>query len=289
MFKTIIKSMRPQQWVKNGLLFTVLVFDQKLFNFTALLHTLSGAILFCLISSSIYYINDLVDIEADRLHPKKKFRPIPSGDISFNTAIVVAVILALIGLTGSFFLDITFGFIVLSYFLMQLLYSFFLKKQPIIDVMIIAAGFLIRIAAGAALVTVDRFSPWLYVCTGLLSLYIGFGKRRAELITLNKTAGDHRIALRSYNLALVEQLITVVSACTLMAYSLYTFSAPNLPDSHIMMLTIPFVAYGIFRYHYLMQVENCGGAPEEMILEDRPLQTTVFLWGIAVIVIYYFL
>ena len=117
----------------------------------------------------------------------------------------------------------------------------------------------------------------------------GFGKRRAELVTLNETAGDHRAVLNSYNLPLVEQLITVVSSSTLMAYSLYTFSAPNLADNHIMMLTIPLVCYGIFRYHYLMQVENCGGAPEEMILEDRPLQITVFLWGIAVIVIYYFL
>jgi len=281
--------MRPQQWVKNALLFTALVFDQKLFDISLLFRTLLGAILFCLVSSSIYYINDLVDIEADRLHPKKKFRPIPSGKIPFNTAIIVAVLLALISLAGSFFLDTSFGFIVLSYFLMQLLYSFFLKKQPIIDVMVIAAGFLIRIAAGAALITVDRFSPWLFVCTGLLSLYIGFGKRRAELVTLNETAGDHRTVLRSYNLPLVEQLITVVSASTLMAYSLYTFSAPNLADSHIMMFTIPFVAYGIFRYHYLMQVEDCGGAPEEMLLEDRPLQITVFLWGIAVVVIYYFL
>ena len=289
MLKAILKSMRPLQWVKNGLLFTALVFDQKLFEITSLFHTLLGAFLFCLISSSIYYINDLVDIEADRLHPKKKFRPIPSGDISFNTAIIIAVTLATISLTGSFLLNINFGFIVLSYFLMQLLYSFFLKKQPIIDVMVIAAGFLIRIAAGAALITVDRFSPWLFVCTGLLSLYIGFGKRRAELVALNETAGDHRAVLKSYNLALVEQLITVVSASTLMAYSLYTFSAPNLADSHIMMLTIPFVAYGIFRYLYLMQVEDCGGTPEEMILEDRPLQITVFLWSIAVVVIYYFL
>ena len=281
--------MRPNQWIKNGLLFAALVFDQKLFLPSALLRTFIGAILFCLISSSIYYINDLIDIESDRHHPKKKFRPIPAGEIPIPTAIGFAILLALISLTGSLILNRNFFFVVLFYFLMQLAYSFILKKQPIIDVMVIAAGFLIRVGAGVVLVTVERFSPWLYVCTGLLSLYIGFGKRRAELVTLNEIAGNHRVALRGYNLALVEQLITVVSACTLMAYSLYTFSASNLPDNHAMMFSIPFVAYGIFRYHYLMQVENYGGAPEELIVKDRPLQIAVLLWGLTVLIIFYLL
>lgn len=289
MLKSIVKSMRPNQWIKNGLLFAALVFDQKLFLPSALLRTFIGAILFCLISSSIYYINDLIDIESDRHHPKKKFRPIPAGEIPIPTAIGFAILLALISLTGSLILNRNFFFVVLFYFLMQLAYSFILKKQPIIDVMVIAAGFLIRVGAGVVLVTVERFSPWLYVCTGLLSLYIGFGKRRAELVTLNEIAGNHRVALRGYNLALVEQLITVVSACTLMAYSLYTFSASNLPDNHAMMFSIPFVAYGIFRYHYLMQVENYGGAPEELIVKDRPLQIAVLLWGLTVLIIFYLL
>ncbi|NSW51933.1 MAG: decaprenyl-phosphate phosphoribosyltransferase [Anaerolineae bacterium] len=289
MVKAWLLSLRPSQWIKNLLILAALVFDRQLFQVQSLLHSLIGVVLFCLVSSSIYQINDLVDREADRNHPKKKFRPIASGALPIPVAITSAIFLGLISLIGAFVLSPGFGQISLLYFILQIAYSFFLKRQPIIDVMVIAFGFLVRVAAGVTLITVERFSPWLYVCTGLLSLYIGFGKRRSELVTLEESAGIHRISLRGYNLPLLDQLITVVSATTLMAYSLYTFSAPNLPENNSMMLTIPFVAYGIFRYHYLIQVEGSGGAPEDIILKDRPLQVTVGLWGISVIVIFYLL
>ena len=289
MFRALIRSFRPQQWLKNFLLLTALVFDRQLFHLPALIHSILGVVCFCMVSSAIYLINDLVDMEADRSHPKKKFRPIASGELPVKVAIAAAVVLSLLSITASFLLSTNFGWVVLFYYLMQLAYSFFLKRQPIIDVMIIALGFLVRVGAGVTLITVERFSPWLYVCTGLLSLYIGFGKRRAELLALAENAGNHRVALRGYNLPLVDQLITVVSSTTLMAYSLYTFSAPNLPANYAMMLTIPFVAYGIFRYHYLMQVEGSGGAPEEIVFKDRPLQITVLLWGLTVLSVYYFL
>ncbi|MBN2048750.1 MAG: decaprenyl-phosphate phosphoribosyltransferase [Anaerolineaceae bacterium] len=289
MFKALIKTMRPQQWTKNVIVLAALVFDRKLLNFDALIETLIGFLIFCLISSAVYIINDLIDAEADRQHPKKKFRPIAAGDLSPRAAIIATILLLLFGLPLAFLVEPAFGIIILLYFLMQLTYSLKLKQQPIIDVMIIAAGFLLRVASGVVLVDVERFSPWLYVCTGLGALYIGFGKRRAELSSLKSVAQSHRVALRGYTLPLLDNLITVVSSSTLMAYSLYTFSAPDLPQNNMMMLTIPFVAYGIFRYHYLIEVEEAGGAPDELLLKDRPLQLAIFLWGLTVLVLYYFL
>jgi 4-hydroxybenzoate polyprenyltransferase len=176
---------------------------------------------------------------------------------------------------------------VAGYFGLNLLYSLWLKHAAIIDVLIIAAGFVLRVAAGVSLIQVSRFSPWLYVCTTLLALIIGFGKRRAELLLLAEGANSHRPVLDGYNVELLDQLIVVVSATTIMAYSLYTFSAENLPANHLMMLTIPFVLYGIFRYLRLIHVENIGGAPEELILTDRPLLINLLLWGLFAIVILY--
>jgi len=170
---------------------------------------------------------------------------------------------------------------------MNLAYSKWLKHIPILDVMIIAAGFVLRVAAGVSLIEVERFSPWLYVVTTLLALYIGFGKRRAELNLLAAEANQHRTVFNGYTLAFLDQLITIVSATTIVSYSLYTFSAPNLPSNHAMMLTIPFVVYGIFRYLYLIQVKQTGGAPEDLVIKDRPLQAALLLWGLSVLVIFY--
>ena len=156
-----------------------------------------------------------------------------------------------------------------------------------IDVLILAAGFVLRVGAGVSLIHVERFSPWLYVVTTLLALYLGFGKRRAELSALAGTVSNHRKVLEGYTIPFLDQLIMIVSGTTIVAYSLYTFSAPNLPENHAMMLTIPFVLYGIFRYLYLMQIEQAGGAPDELLLTDRPLQVTILLWGISVLVIFY--
>jgi 4-hydroxybenzoate polyprenyltransferase len=174
------------------------------------------------------------------------------------------------------------------YFLLNLSYSKWLKHIPLIDVLVIAACFVLRVAAGVSVIEVQRFSPWLYVVTTLFALYLGFGKRRAEMsVLVSDSPASHRKVLAGYSIDLIDQLITVVSSTTIIAYSLYTFSAPNLPDNHAMMLTIPFVLYGIFRYLFLIKMQNAGGEPEELLLKDRPLQATIALWGLAVVIIFY--
>ncbi len=287
--KYLLITMRPRQWVKNGVLFAALVFDRQLnlAHLPAILHTLLGFIIFCLISGLVYLINDLMDIEADRKHPQKAHRPLPSGKLPPSVAVGAAVLMSLFIFPFTYWLSPAFALVGVGYFVLNLAYSKWLKHIPIIDVFAIAAGFVLRVAAGVVLIQVARFSPWLYVVTTLGSLYIGFGKRRAELALLAEDAYNHRRVLNGYTIPLLDQLITIVSGATIIAYSLYTFSAPNLPDNHVMMLTIPFVIYGIFRYLYLIQVKLSGGAPEEVLLSDRPLQWTIALWGVAVILIFY--
>ncbi|NMB61038.1 MAG: decaprenyl-phosphate phosphoribosyltransferase [Chloroflexi bacterium] len=287
MLKAIIKSMRPKQWVKNVFVLAALVFDRQLTNGQALIKTLVGVLLFSIFSGSIYLINDVFDKKADQNHPKKKDRPIASGKLPVSLAITISIILIVFSLYFAFRLTTAFGIISAVYFLMNLAYSFKLKHIPLIDVMVIATGFVLRVAAGVSLIQVERFSPWLYVVTTLLALFIGFGKRRAEIACLNENATFHRKVLDGYSLEFLDQLITIVSSTTLIAYSLYTFSAPNLPQNNAMMLTIPFVLYGLFRYLFLVKVQQSGGAPEELVLSDRPLQICIFLWGIAVLVIFY--
>ncbi|MBI4762317.1 MAG: decaprenyl-phosphate phosphoribosyltransferase [Chloroflexota bacterium] len=287
MLKHLLKTMRPRQWIKNGFVFFALIFDKQLFQAEPFLRTLAGFFLFCLISSAVYVVNDIADIQADRIHPEKRHRPLASGKLPVSIALAAAVILALAALTFGYRLTPAFAGVLTAYFVINLLYSRWLKHIPIIDVLIIAAGFVLRVAAGVTLITVERFSPWLYMITVLFSLYLGLGKRRAEISLLAQGAGAHRRVLDGYTLPLLDQYITIVSGTTIVAYSLYTFSAPNLPENHSMMLTIPFVVYGIFRYLQLIQVGNAGGSPEEVALTDRPLQATVLLWGLAVITIFY--
>ncbi len=287
MIKAIIKTMRPKQWTKNLFIFAALVFDRQLTNPEALLQTIFGFFLFSFLSSTVYIINDIADIEADRKHPRKMNRPIASGQLPIKVAAVVAMVIVVITLTLSYLLSPSFMLISLIYFITFLLYSFWLKHVPLIDVMIIAAGFVMRVAAGVSLIQVERFSPWLYVVTTLLALYIGFGKRRAELMLLDDDANSHRRVLDGYSIPFLDTLITIVSSTTIMAYSLYTFSAPNLPDNHAMMLTIPFVIYGIFRYLFLIQMQGEGGAPDELVLSDRPLQVTIAMYGLSVLIIFY--
>jgi 4-hydroxybenzoate polyprenyltransferase len=287
MVKALFKTMRPKQWTKNILVFAALVFDRQLFQVEPLLHTVAGFIMLCLASSTIYLINDIADIEQDRQHPKKKFRPLASGALSARTAAIAAVLFALISITASFFLSPGFGSILLLYLVINLFYSFWLKHVPIIDVMLVASGFVLRVGAGVTLIVVERFSPWLYVCTTLIALFMGLGKRRAEISLLSDKANSHRRVLEGYSIALLDQLINIVSATTIMAYSLYTFSAENLPANHLMMLTIPFVLYAIFRYIYLIQIKGAGGAPDELVLTDYPLMATFLLWGLLSILIMY--
>lgn len=287
MFKHLLKSMRPKQWTKNAAVFAALIFDRQLFKIDAVSRTLAGFALFCLVSSSVYLLNDIMDIESDKKHLVKRKRPIAAGKLPVPTALIFAIILITISLGLGFWLSTSFGALAALYFLTNLAYSKWLKHIVIIDVLMIALGFVLRVASGVSLISVERFSPWLYVVTTLLALYIGFGKRRSELSSLNEVAGHHRRALDGYTILFLDQLITIVSSTTVIAYSFYTFSAPNLPANHSMMLTIPFVLYGIFRYLYLIQVQHAGGAPEELLLSDRPLQLTIFCYGILVLIIFY--
>lgn len=288
MLTALIKAMRPKQWTKNAFVFFALVFDKQLFMREPFVRTLEGFFLFCLISSAVYLFNDIADVESDRKHPEKKHRPIASGALPMNVAWIAAVVLTLIIIPLGYLLSPFFAGILALYLVINLLYSRWLKHVPILDVLIIAAGFVLRVGAGATVIVVERFSPWLYVVTTLFALFIGFGKRRAEITLLEKGAGSHRKVLDGYTLPLLDQFITIVSGTTIVAYSLYSFSAPNLPENHSMMLTIPFTVYGIFRYLQLIQTGHAAGAPDEVALKDRPLQLTVLLWGLSVLAVFYF-
>jgi 4-hydroxybenzoate polyprenyltransferase len=287
MLKALLKTMRPRQWPKNIFIFAALVFDKQLLNVEAFLRTLAGFVLFCLISSSVYIFNDLADVEADRQHPEKKNRPIAAGKLPVSVAWAAGIGLVIISLSLAFLLAPSFAAVLFVYFLLNMAYSKWLKHVPIIDVFVIAAGFVLRVHAGVTLIDVERFSPWLYVVMTLLALFLGFGKRRAELALLAQGAGSHRKVLAGYTLPLLDQYIMIVSGTTIVAYSLYTFSAPNVPKNDSMMLTIPFVVYTIFRYLYLIEVKHAGGAPEEVLLSDRPFQIAMVLWAAAVLAIFY--
>jgi 4-hydroxybenzoate polyprenyltransferase len=287
MLKALLKAMRPRQWTKNAFVFFALVFDKQLFFREPFLRTLEGFFLFCLISSAVYLFNDIADVEADRQHPEKKHRPIASGELPVNVAWGAAILLTLITIPVGYLLSPALAGILAIYLGINLLYSRWLKHVPILDVLIISAGFVLRVSAGASLIVVERFSPWLYVVTTLFALYIGFGKRRAEMTLLEEGAGSHRKVLDGYTLPLLDQFITIVSGTTIVAYSLYTFSAPNLPENHTMMLTIPFVVYGIFRYLQLIQTGHAAGAPDES-RSKTVVAITVLLWGLSVFAVFYF-
>lgn len=288
MFSALLKTMRLRQWTKNGFVFFALIFDKQLFLRESFLRTLAGFFLFCLISSAVYLFNDISDMEADRKHPEKKHRPIASGELLVGAAWGAAFALALLSLVLGYLLAPLFSAFLAAYLVINIVYSRWLKHVPILDVLFVSTGFVLRVGAGVTLITVERFSPWLYVITTLFSLYLGFGKRRAEMSLLEQGAGSHRKVLDGYTLPLLDQFITIVSGMTIVTYALYTFFAENLPANHSMMLTIPFVVYGIFRYLQLIQTGHAAGAPDEVALKDRPLQITVALWMLTVLVIFYF-
>ena len=287
MLKALFKTMRPRQWTKNVFIFAALVFDKQFFIAASFLKTLAGFALFCMISSVVYIFNDLADIDADRKHPEKKNRPIASGKLPVSVAWTAGIALVVVTLGIGYWLSPEFAAVMAAYFLINLAYSKWLKHIPILDVLIIATGFVLRVAAGVTVIHVERFSPWLYVVMTLLALFLGFGKRRAELVLLEGGAGSHRKVLDGYTVPLLDQYIMIVSGTTIVAYSLYTFSAPNVPANHSMMLTIPFVVYSIFRYLYLIHVEKQGGAPEDILITDRPFQVAMVLWALVVLVVFY--
>jgi len=287
MFLALLKTMRIKQWPKNGFIFTALIFDRQLTILPSFLHTLAGFILFCLLSSAVYIVNDVMDIDADRNHPTKRLRPIPSGKLPLSVARRAVGVILLVVLPLAYLLSPFFAAVALTYFLLNLAYSVKIKHLPILDVFALASFYVLRVAAGVVLIVVTRFSPWLYVFTTFLSLFLGVGKRRAEMTLLADDANAHRKVLEGYSIPLLDQMIMIVVTVTIVTYSLYTFSAPNLPTNHSMMLTIPFVIYGVFRYLYLIQIKHSGGAPEDILFTDHPLQATVLLWGLAVMIVLY--
>ncbi|MFN8482807.1 MAG: decaprenyl-phosphate phosphoribosyltransferase [Anaerolineae bacterium] len=283
----LFKAMRPRQWTKNLFVYAALLFDAKLLDVPLFLKTTAGFLIFCLLSSAVYLINDLSDMEADRAHPTKRFRPLASGRLSPRVAIVATVLFIAVSLPASFALDWRFGLISIGYLALQIAYTFVLKNIVLVDVFCIAAGFVLRVAAGVVLVQARNFSPWLYLTVTLLALFIAIGKRRHELTLLQGKADSHRRILSQYNLRLLDDMMGLVTAATAVTYAFYTFSAPNLPPNHLMMLTIPFVLYGIFRYQYLIHVRGEGGSPDELLLRDKPLIVDIVLWGLTVFAVMY--
>ena len=278
-----IHQMRPRQYAKNAFIFAPLIFDRQLFHPHSLLITFLGFITLCILSSGVYVLNDIVDVNADRNHPQKKYRPIASGKISIRNAKLFCTALFAIAFLMAFFIDRTFLLLCFLMLLINLAYSFKLKHIPLIDIITIGILFLLRVYSGAVLIRVKIFSPWLYIVTFMLALYLGFGKRRTELASLEGTQNTTRPVLDGYTIPFLDQLISIISAVIIMSYALYTFSGPAVPSNNRMLLTIPFVVYGIFRYLYLLQVKHQGGAPEEVLLSDRWLQGTIILYAISVI------
>jgi 4-hydroxybenzoate polyprenyltransferase len=245
-----------------------------------------AALAFCLLSSGFYLINDVRDREADRLHPVKRLRPVPAGELAPRTAGVLGALLILCAIVASALLSWILLLVFLAYAGLMAAYNLGLKEIAILDVFAISAGFVLRAVAGAIVVDVS-ISPWLLVCTMLLALLIGFGKRRHELIVLENARG-HRRNLSVYNEAMLDQFVAVTAAGTLIAYAVYTFDSESAHYHHRMMLTVPFVAYGVFRYLYLLYLGRQGGTPEAMLLTDRPLIATVAAWGVVSALLFYF-
>ncbi len=283
----VLISLRPKQWTKNGLLFLGLVFSRSLGDPNLVERAALSFVVFCLLASATYLINDLVDLEQDRQHPTKRNRPIASGRLSPPLAIGIASVLLLSSLGLAALLGTPFALMALLYLALTVSYSFWLKHTVIVDVLVVAGGFVLRAAAGAIVIAVP-ISPWLYVCTMLGALFLAIGKRRHELVLLQGSAGNHRRILEEYNLPLLDQMMSVVTSATVIAYSLYSFSAENLPRNGAMMLTVPFLLYGIFRYLYLIHMKGVGGSPEDLLLSDGHLMATVVGWGAVSALILYF-
>jgi 4-hydroxybenzoate polyprenyltransferase len=277
--RDLVQLMRPAQWSKNTVLFAALIFSKHLFKPHDLMVVCLGFVAFCCLASGAYVMNDVRDCERDRQHPLKSLRPLPSGRVRRGAAIGFATGLVAIGLGGGTALHLGFGILAAAYFLLQVAYTFWLKEVVILDVMSIAAGFVIRAVAGGVLIAVP-ISPWLIICTFLLALFLGFSKRRHELILLEGRATDHRTSLKEYSPYFLDQMIAVVTASTVVAYAIYTVS-PEVREklgTDKLYLTIPFVLFGIFRYLYLVHQREEGGNPTQLLLSDQPLLIDVLLW-----------
>jgi 4-hydroxybenzoate polyprenyltransferase len=284
----LIRTMRPTQWSKNGFAFAGILFDKQLTDPEPFARVMTTFILLCLVASSIYIINDLVDIDRDRLHPKKRYRPLPSGQLPIRWAVVIAITFPVVALAVSLFLSTALTAVLAGYLVLHIAYSFWLKNVVIIDVFAIAAGFILRLVAGIVVIDVANFSPWLYICAGLLALFLAIGKRRQELILMAADAVDYRAAYKDYNMPLLDDMLRMVTTGSVLTYMLYTIEAPTIrSNGYRMMLTIPFVVYGVFRYLYLIHVRGKGSAPDELLFEDWPLLGAVVLWGLTIVILLY--
>jgi len=300
--RELLRAMRPKDWLKNVFVFAAIAFAQDNRYGTPLwqepdrlLMVGAAFVLFCMAASAIYLINDLVDIEKDRAHPKKRNRPLASGRLSPTVARVAAVLLLLVTLPLSFLIDFAdrgplqsafapydFGIVLLTYLVVQgLLYSYYLKHLVILDIFTIAAGFVMRAVAGAMVLDIS-ITSWLLICMGLLALFLGLAKRRAELVLLEGGAGEHRRILEEYSVPMLDQMLSIVTAAFIVSYALFTTTAPTLPREPfpVMLITVPFVIYAIFRYLYLMYRHGGGGNPAELLLGDRPFAASIVLWGV---------
>lgn len=290
MLINLIKLARPKQWVKNGVLLAALVFAGTIGDSKSVELAIGAMAIFCLLSSSIYTLNDLVDRDKDRQHPIKRNRPIASGKVSVALAIAMVIVLAAAGLGAAFLISPNFLVISASFMLLNGLYSFLLKNIVIVDVMTLALSFVVRAYAGAVAIDVPA-SKWMLINTLLLALFLGFGKRRHELVLLENEAGAHRASLSHYSPYLLDQLIGVTTASVVVMYMLYSFSTEvsQKLKAENLFLTIPFVVYGIFRYLYLIHRQEKGGNPTRVLFTDRPILLTVLLWMLTVIAVLYHL
>ena len=284
----LLRTMRPKQWTKNGFVLVALIFDGKLLDLPLAVTAVWTLVCFSLVSSSVYILNDLVDIERDRQHPRKRLRPLASGQLNPGVAKAAMGALAIAGLLGGSLTDLSVGFTLAAYLVLNAAYCFYLKNLVIIDVMMIAVFFVLRVVAGAVAVEVSAFSPWLYICVSLLALLIAFGKRRHEIILLREAASGHRSSLKQYNLPFLDQILGIVTTSGLISYTFYSFEAETaLADPSRMMLTVPLIVFVVFRYLYLIHVEERGGAPDDLLFADRPLFAAVVLWVLSVVAVIY--
>lgn len=279
-----LRLARPKQWTKNGFVLAGLVFAGEALEPGSVLSALLAFAAFCALSGSVYAANDVLDVEEDRKHPTKRTRPVASGEVSVRAAVAFSALLAILGLGLAFYVGVGVALAGLAYLVLQAVYTPFLKHQALLDVMSISGGFVLRALAGVAAVGV-AISPWLIVCTGLLTLFLGFSKRRHELATLGEGATVHRRNLKDYSVEMLDQLMNIMVATTIIAYTLYTFFAY---ENRLMMASIPFVIYGVFRYTLLVHRDG-GDNPDVLLIQDRPLQISILLWlAVVMTVIYVF-
>ena len=288
MLRQLLRLARPSQWTKNGLLFGAIVFAGEVRDLTKLETVIAAAAIFCLLSSAVYTINDMIDRDNDRSHPAKKNRPIASGAIGLGTAAGYAVLLICGGLIGAWLINLNFLLISVGFLVLNLVYSLLLKKIIILDVMTIAISFVVRAFAGALAIDVPA-SGWMLMNTLLLALFLSFGKRRHEMVLLETGAENHRTSLSGYTPYLLDQMIGVTTASVLVVYMLYTFSGEvsEKLGTDYLYVTIPFVVYGIFRYLYLIHRKEEGGSPTHVLISDKPILITVVLWLITALLLIY--